>query len=59
MNLGELHHASHFASVTGISWACPVSAGAESEVGRAGGTIDFPEAEGRLLYLSLAAQVAI
>src|SRR5882762_7349663 len=42
MNLGELHHNSHFASVTWISRACPVSVCAESEVDDAGGTIDFP-----------------
>jgi hypothetical protein len=59
MNLREPHHDSRFASVTWISWACPVSVCAESEVDRAGGTIDFPEPEGRLLYLSLASQVAI
>ena len=53
MNLGELHHNSHFASVTWISRACAVSACAESEVDRAGGTIDFPDPGGRLLYLSL------
>jgi len=59
MNLCEPHHDSHFASVTWRPWACPVSVCAESEVDRAGGTIDFPEPEGRLLYLSLASQVAI
>jgi hypothetical protein len=41
MNLRELHHDSHFASLTWISWACRVSVCAESEVDRAGGTIDF------------------
>ena len=59
MNLGEPHHDSHCAAVTGISWACAISVCAESEVDRAGGTTDFPEPEARLLYLSLASQVAI
>ena len=59
MNLREPHRDSHFASVTWTSWACPVSVCAESEVDHAGGTIDFPEPGGRLLYLSLASQVAI
>ena len=59
MNLGEPHHDSPFAAVTGISWACPISLCAESKVDRAGGTTDFPAPEGRLLYLSLASPVAI
>ena len=59
MNLGELHHDWHFASAISRSWAGPVSVCAESEVDSAGGTIDFPEPEDRLLYLSLASQVAI
>ena len=59
MNLRKLPHDSHFAPVTWISRACPVFVCAESEVDRAGGTTDFPEPGGRLLYLSLASQVAI
>jgi hypothetical protein len=53
MNLGEPHHDSHFASATWIFWAGPGSVCAESEIDGAGGTIDFPQPEGRLLYLSL------
>ena len=59
MNLGEPHHDSHFASATRIFWAGPGSVCTESEIDGAGGTIDFPQPEGRLLYLSLASQVAI
>ena len=58
MNLAEPHHHSHVASVTRIPGQGPVSVCAESEVDSAGGTIDFPEPEGRLLYLSLASQVS-
>src|SRR5713226_1072210 len=59
MNLCEPHHDSHFASATSRSYACPVSVSAESEIDGAGAPWIFPEPEGRLLYLSLASQVAI
>ena len=41
----------------GVLGVCPVVVCAEGEGER--GTIDFPGAEGRLLYLSLESEIAI